>query len=222
MSPPRRCARAAKPLLPSLASAGVIGDINFNIGAVGYGPIPPASWAFDPSEKIYDHADPAAAKAAATGFSFTYKTTSDPRNQQRAQLLQSQLAAAGITMKVQTEEFAVYQQECQQHHFEACDVSWSGRIDPDGNMYAWWHTGGDFNDSGYTNSQVDGWLDDARVNLDQSKRKQDYANAQKQIVTETPYVFTVFEVSPQITSNKIHAFTLYPDLMIRMAEVWKG
>ncbi len=200
----------------------ILKNINFNIGVVGHGPIPPSSWAFDPSEKIYDHANPAAAKSTATGFSFLYKTTSDPVNQQFAQLIQSELAAAGITMTIQTEEFATYQQECQSHQFQACGVSWSGRIDPDGNMYAWWHTGGDFNDSLYSSSQVDGWLEDARTTTDQGKRKLDYDNAQKQIVADAPYVFSVFGVSAQISSKKIQGFTLYPDLMIRMAEVWKS
>jgi peptide/nickel transport system substrate-binding protein len=200
----------------------ILKNINFNIGVVAYGPIPPSSWAFDASEKIYDRADPAKAKSIATGFTFTYKTTSDPVNQQLAQLLQSELTQAGITMNIQTEEFAAYQQECQAHKFEACGVNWSGRIDPDGNMYAWWHTGGDFNDSQYSNSQVDAWLDDARTNADQAKRKQAYASAQKQIAQDAPYVFTSFGVSAQISNTKIHGFTLYPDLMIRMAEVWKG
>lgn len=200
----------------------ILKNINFNIGVVGYGPIPPSSWAFDPGEKTYDHADAAAAKSSATGFTFSYKTTSDPVNQQLAQLMQSELAAAGITMQIQTEEFATYQQECATHNFQACGVNWSGRIDPDGNMYAWWHTGGDFNDSLYSNSQVDGWLEDARTTSDQSKRKQDYVNAQKQIVADAPYVFSVFGVSAQISSNKVQGFTLYPDLMIRMAQVWKS
>lgn len=200
----------------------ILKNINFNIGVVGHGPIPPSSWAFDPTEKIYDHADAAKAKSTATGFTFTMKTTSDPVAQQQAALLQSELAAAGITMQIQTEEFATYLQECASHKFEACFVSWSGRIDPDGNMYAWWHTAGDFNDSLYSNAQVDSWLEDARATADQGKRKTDYQNAQKQIVADAPYVFTSFGVSPQISSAKIHNFTLYPDLMIRMAEVWKG
>jgi len=200
----------------------VLKDINFNIGVVAYGPIPPSSWAFDSSEKVFDHADAQKAKSTATGFTFTFKTTSDPVNQQAAQLLQSELAQAGITMQIQTEEFATYVQECANHQFQACNVNWSGRIDPDGNMYAWWHTGGDFNDSVYSNSQVDAWLEDARTNADQGKRKQDYDNAQKQIVQDSPYVFTTFGVSAQISDTKIHNFTLYPDLMIRMAEVWKG
>ncbi len=197
-------------------------NINFNIGVVAYGPIPPSSWAFDSSEKIYDHADAAKAKQMATGFTFTFKTTSDPVNQQQAQLLQSEMAAAGITMQIQTEEFATYEQECANHQFQACNVNWSGRIDPDGNMYAWWHTGGSFNDSLYSNSQVDGWLEDARLKPDQGSRKQDYDNAQKQIVQDAPYVFTTFGVSAQISDTKINGFVLYPDLMIRMAEVWKS
>jgi ABC-type transport system substrate-binding protein len=55
-----------------------------------------------------------------------------------------------------------------------------------------------------------------------TKRKQDYANAQKQIVADAPYVFTYFNVSTQISNNKIHNFTIYPDQMIRMVDVWKG
>jgi peptide/nickel transport system substrate-binding protein len=200
----------------------ILKNIQFNIGVVGYGPIPPSSWAFDPSEKIYDHADATKAKSLATGFTFTYKTTSDPVQQQLAQLIQAEMSAAGITMQIQTEEFATYQQECANHQFQACSVAWSGRIDPDGNTYAWWHTGGSFNDSLYSNAQVDAWLDDARTTTDQAKRKTDYDNAQKQIVQDAPYVFTFFGVSAQISNTKIHAFTLYPDLMIRMAEVWKG
>jgi peptide/nickel transport system substrate-binding protein len=200
----------------------ILKNVEFNIGVLAYGPIPPSSWAYDPSEKIYDHADASKAKSTATGFTFTYKTTSDPVAQQLAQLIQSQLAAAGITMQIQTEEFATYEQECVNHRFQACQVAWSGRIDPDGNMYAWWHTGGDFNDSLYSNSQVDAWLEDARTTTDQGKRKQDYDNAQKQIVQDAPYVFTFFGVSAQISSSKVQNFTLYPDLMIRMAEVWKS
>jgi peptide/nickel transport system substrate-binding protein len=221
-APPFNDAAKRKAVATAIDRYAILKDIQFNIGVVGYGPVPPSSWAFDPSEKIYDHADPAKAKSLATGFSFTYKTTSDPVNQQLAQLMQSELAAAGITMNIQTEEFATIVQECEQHQFQACGVSWSGRIDPDGNMYAWWHTGGSFNDSQYSNPQVDAWLDDARTSSDQSKRKQDYQNAQKQIVEDAPYVFTFFGVSPQISDTKIHDFTLYPDLMIRLAGVWKG
>jgi peptide/nickel transport system substrate-binding protein len=221
-APPFNDPAKRKAVAMAIDRYSILKNIDFNIGVVAYGPVPPSSWAFDSGEKIYDHADAAKAKSTATGFTFTYKTTSDPVNQQLAQLLQSELQQAGITMQIQTEEFATYEQECADHKFQACNVNWSGRIDPDGNMYAWWHTAGDFNDSQYSNPRVDQLLEDARTNSDQGKRKEDYDNAQKQIVEDAPYVFTTFGVSSQISSTKIHNFTLYPDLMIRMAEVWKG
>lgn len=221
-APPFNDPAKRKAVALALDRYSILKNINFNIGSVGYGPIPPSSWAFDPNEKLYDKADAAKAKSTATGFSFSYKTTSDPVAQQLAQLIQADLAKAGITMTIQTEEFARITQECEQHDFQACGTNWSGRIDPDGNMYAWWHSGGDFNDGQYSNSQVDQWLEDARVQTDQAKRKADYDNAQKQIVADAPYVFSTFGVSSQITDNKIHNFTLYPDLMIRLVEVWKS
>ena len=73
----------------------ILKNVQFNIGVVGDGAIPPASWAFDTSLKTYDKADVAKAKAMATGFTFTYKTTSDPVNQQLAALMQSQLGQGG-------------------------------------------------------------------------------------------------------------------------------
>src|SRR5438270_171004 len=221
-APPSNDPAKRKAVALAVDKYAILKNVYFNIGVVAYGPIPPSSWAFDGSEKVFDHGDAAKAKSMATGFTFTYKTTADPVLQQLAQLMAAELTKAGITMQVQSEDFATYQQECQNHQFQACNVNWSGRVDPDGNMYAWWHTGGDFNDSVYSNAQVDGWLDDARTTTDQTKRKQDYDNAQKQIVTDAPYVFSFFGTSAQISDNKIHDFTLYPDLMIRMAEVWKG
>ena len=220
-APPFNDPAKRKAVATAIDRASILKNINFNIGVVGYGPIPPPSWAFDPAEKIYDKADPVKAKALATGFTFTYKTTSDPVNQQLAALMQGQLAKAGITMNIQTEEFATLVQECGNHKFEACGTGWSGRIDPDGNLYSFFHTGGDNNDGQYSNPQVDSLLEDARVNTDLTKRKSDYQQAQKLLVTDAPYVFTVFGVVAQISDVKVHNFTLFPDGMIRLSEVWK-
>ena len=222
-APPFNDPAKRKAIATAIDRSAILKNIQFNIGVVGFGPIPPPSWAYDPGLKVYsDKAEADKAKGLATGFAFTYKTTSDPVNLQLAQLLQGELSKAGITMNVTQEDFATLVQECQLHKFEACNTNWSGRIDPDGNLYAWWHTGGDNNDGQYSNSQVDSFLDDARATTDQSKRKSDYQQAQKLIVADAPYVFVTFGVSAQISSNKIHGFTLYPDLMIRLAEVWKG
>ena len=221
-APPFNDPAKRKAVALAIDKRSILKNIFFNIGVLGYGPVPPPSWAFDPNEKVFDAADPEKAKATATGFSFTYKTTADPVVQQLAQLMQGQLAKAGITMTVQTEEFAVLVQEAQAHKFQAAQITWSGRVDPDGNMYSWFHTGGDNNDTAFSNSEVDRLLEDARTSLDQAKRKANYQQAQKLIAQDAPYIFTHFGVSTQITSSKIRHFTIYPDGMIRLAEVGKA
>jgi peptide/nickel transport system substrate-binding protein len=55
--------------------------------------------------------------------------------------------------------------------FQALALGWSGRIDPDLNIYDFMTTNGDFNDSGYSNPEVDRLLEEARTISDEGKRK---------------------------------------------------
>src|SRR5215472_9849333 len=71
--PPFNDPAKAKAVAEAVDRAQILQNVGFGVGVVSYGPITPASWAFDSSEKIYDKADPTKAKATATGFSFTLK-----------------------------------------------------------------------------------------------------------------------------------------------------
>ena len=197
-------------------------NVFFGTNAVSNGPIPPSSWAYDPSEKIYEKADPAKAKQVATGFSFTLKVTNVPQVIQEGTLIKDQLAKAGITVNIQSEEFGQLLTETEAQNFDAALVGWSGRIDPDGNMYSWFHTGGGNNDGKYSNPDVDKALEDARTTTDQSKRRQLYQQAQKLLVQDGAYVFITHAPAEQISTNKVHGYVLYPDGMPRFATVWKG
>ena len=222
-APPFNDPAKAKAVALAIDRAQILKNVVFNNGVLSYGPIPPASWASDPSEKIYDKPDPEKAKATATGFSFTLKTGNIQDNIQEGQLIQSQLAKAGITVTLQPEEFAKLTLETRvQHQFEAALTGWSGRIDPDGNMYAFWHTGGSFNDGRYSNPQVDQLLEQARTTTDQAKRKQFYQEAQRIIAGSAVYVFTHHPNVAQISTKHVQNFTLIPDGINRLAEVWKS
>jgi peptide/nickel transport system substrate-binding protein len=197
-------------------------NIFFGLHAVSAGPIPPSSWAFDSSEKVYDKADPNKAKGIATGFSFTLKVANTPASIQEGTLIKDQLARAGITATIQPEEFGQILTDTEAHNFDAALVGWSGRIDPDGNMYQWFHTGGGNNQGQYSNPDVDKALEDARVTTDQAKRKQLYDQAQKLLVTDAAYIFINHQPAEQISTNKVHGYVLYPDGMPRLATVWKS
>jgi peptide/nickel transport system substrate-binding protein len=211
----------AKAVAQAVDRNQILQNVGFGIGVVSYGPITSASWAFDPSQKIYDKPDPAKARATATGFSFTLKTGNTQDAIQTGQLIQAQLLKAGITVNLLPEDFGKLTLETRvQHQFDAALSGWSGRIDPDGNMYAFFHTGGSFNDGRYSNPQVDTLLEQARATTDQARRKQLYQDAQKIIVGDAAYVFTTDPAVPQISSKKVQGFTLIPDGINRFAGVW--
>jgi peptide/nickel transport system substrate-binding protein len=222
-APPFNDPAKAKAVALAVDRAQILTNVLFGVGVVSYGPISSASWAFDPSEKIYDKPDPAKAKAMATGFSFTLKTANTQNQIQIGQLIQAQLAKAGITVNLLPEDFGKLTLETRvQHQFEAALSGWSGRIDPDGNTYAFWHTGGSFNDGLYSNPQVDQLLEQARQTTDRTQRKQLYQQVQRIIVGDAAYVFTTDPTVPQISSKSVQNFTLVPDGINRFAEVWKS
>jgi peptide/nickel transport system substrate-binding protein len=220
-APPFNDPEKAKAVALAVDRSQILQNVGFGVGVVSYGPITSASWAFDASEKIYDKPDPAKAKATATGFSFTLKTANVQDSIQAGQLIQAQLAKAGITVNLLPEDFGKLTLETRvQHQFDAALSGWSGRIDPDGNMYAFFHTGGSFNDGRYSNPQVDQLLEQARATTDQAQRKQLYQQAQRIIVGDAAYVFTTDPAVPQISSKKVQGFTLIPDGINRFAGVW--
>jgi peptide/nickel transport system substrate-binding protein len=221
--PPFNDPAKAKAVAMAVDRAQILKNVAFGVGTVSYGPITSASWAYDSGQKIFDKADPDKAKSTATGFSFTLKTANTQDAIQTGQLIQAQLAKAGITVNLLPEEFGKLTLETRvQHDFDAALSGWSGRIDPDGNMYAFYHTGGSFNDGLYSNPQVDQLLEQGRSTIDQAKRKQIYQDAQRIIVGDAAYVFTTNPAVPQITSKKVQGFTLIPDGINRFAEVWKS
>jgi len=212
----------AKAVALALDRAQIQKNVFKDVGAVAYGPIPASiAWAYDPSERIYDKPDVDKSKATATGFSFTLKSTNNPDVIQEAQLIKDQLAKAGITVNIEIREFGQLLNELDQHAFDAAILGWSGRIDPDGNMYIHFHSGQPNNYGRYSNKQVDKDLDDARVTLDQAKRKQLYQDAQRILVEEAAQIFIRHDPAQQITTGKVHNYRLIPDAMFRFVEVWK-
>ena len=221
--PPFNDPAKAKAVALALDRAQILKNVFNNVGVVSYGPISPSHrWAFDSGEKIYDKPDANKARQTATGFSFNLKVSPSQPDVQTGQLVQAQLAKAGITVNIQQEEFSQITNDTRAGKFEAALVGWSGRLDPDGNMYSWFHTGGTNNDGKYSNPRVDQLLDDARVSTEQGKRKEDYDQAQRLLVEEGAYIFTRHPPANPVMTTHVHNFTIYPDNINRFAEVWKS
>jgi peptide/nickel transport system substrate-binding protein len=196
----------------------IVSSVLLNTGVVAHGPIPPASWAYSASIAPFSH-DVDKAKAelaqASGGSSPTFTMLivgGDPTGAQEAQFIQSELAPAGITVNIKPETFPTLLTDTDptNPHFQAAVLGWSGRPDPDGNMFSWFHTSGGNNSMQYSNAQVDAALDDARVQSDQGKRAADYQQAEQQILQDSSYIFINHGVSIQATSKKVHNYLLLP------------
>jgi peptide/nickel transport system substrate-binding protein len=196
-----------------------------NIGVVSQGPLSPTSWAYSASIAPYSHdltqAQSELQQAGISNPKFTLLVPSgSPLNTQEAEFLQQELQAANITMDIKMETFAAILSDTPAHNYQAALVGWSGRVDPDGNMYAWFHTGGGFNDMQYSNTQVDALLDDARASSDQSKRTSDYQQAEQLMLAEAPYVFLNHGVAIQATTKNVQNFLLLPTTIMPFAQTY--
>lgn len=202
----------------------IVTSVLHGVGVVAQGPISPSSWAYSSSIAPYSY-DPAKAKSelqagGLSSLSFTLLIASgSPATTQMAQFLQSELQAAGITMTIKQETFSSLLSDSAAHNFQAALLGWSGRPDPDGNFYPWFHTGGGFNDMQYSNPQVDSLLEAARASNDQATRASDYQQAETAMLQDAPYVFLYHGVSIQATTKNVQGFTVLPTGILEFEQV---
>jgi peptide/nickel transport system substrate-binding protein len=185
-------------------------------GVIAQGPIAPSSWAFNSSFAPYSYnvskAKSLLSQSGQKGpISFTVLIASNsPINKQEAQFLQAELQPAGITMNIKQETFATILSDTDSHNFQAALLGWSGRPDPDGNLYSYFHTGGGNNSMQYSNPQVDSLLEAARTSNNQQERTTDYQKAEQLIMQGASYVFIYHGVAIQATTTGVQNFSLSP------------
>lgn len=196
-----------------------------NIGVVAQTPLSQASWAYSSSIAPYSYnignAKSELAQSGSTSVTFTLLIASgSPLNTEEAQFIQSELQPAGITVNIKQETFATLLSDTTAFNYQAALIGWSGRPDPDGNVYSWFHTGGGLNDMQYSNPQVDALLEAARTTSDQTQRASDYQQAERLILQDASYVFINYGVNVQATTTNVKNFTLLPTGMMEFANVY--
>jgi peptide/nickel transport system substrate-binding protein len=206
----------------------IVNTVLKGIGVVSQGPLSPASWAYSSSIAPYSY-NISNAKSELTqggkpgGITFTLLIPSgSPLNTQEAQFVQSELQPAGITVNIKQETFATLLSDTNAFNYQAALLGWSGRPDPDGNMYSWFHTGGGFNTMQYSNPQVDALLEAARASNDQTTRATDYQQAEQLMLQDAPYVFINHGVNIQASTNNVKNFLLLPTGILEFTNVYTG
>ena len=142
--------------------------------------------------------------------------STSPDQKQVGEVIQSMAAEAGFDVRVQATEFATMLSAEGSGDFEASAIGWSGRVDPDGNLYSFMYTGAPLNDWHYSNKEVDGWLDAARATTDTAARKALYGKIAAQLETDLPVLYLDNNAWVTVASKKLHGFRPVADGMIRI------
>jgi peptide/nickel transport system substrate-binding protein len=153
------------------------------------------------------------------GVDITVQVANNPVQQQVMQVVQAMAGEAGIRISLEAKEFATLLSDQTAGAYEASQVGWSGRVDPDGNLHQFVTTGGGINDSGYSNAEVDTFLNGARVSNDVDARRAAYNGASAILMEDLPIVYLYHPVWIWAMETGIDGFVPYPDGMIRLAGV---
>jgi peptide/nickel transport system substrate-binding protein len=154
--------------------------------------------------------------AGQPNLAFTLIVPPERDRQEVAQLIQGMLGEAGVTMTIQTQENVTMLTAGRKGDFEAYFTFWSGRPDPDGNVFSMNSCKGAQNDGHYCNEQLDALLRNARHVSDPSERKKLYDQATEILVRDMPRLYLWHRRVFTGYNGKVQGFTPYPDGIIRL------
>jgi peptide/nickel transport system substrate-binding protein len=140
----------------------------------GCSPISPNSPFADPDLQCpgrdLDRARALLSQAGQEGLAVELVAGNDPVNVRLAEVVQQMANEAGFEVTVRPTEFTTALDETDAGNYEAFQIGWSGRVDPDGNIHAFHHTEGSLNISKATDTEIDDLLDQTRVEQDSEAR----------------------------------------------------
>jgi peptide/nickel transport system substrate-binding protein len=154
--------------------------------------------------------------------SFTLMVPNNPETQRVAEVIQSMAKEAGFDIKLQVTEFAAALKLAEEGKMQAFDVGWSGRTDPDGNLYNFIACKGPLNDGKYCNDTVDKALNGARTSEATADRLKQYEVMAKQTAKDLPIIYIYHPKWLYAFTPKLKGFMPVPDGLVRVKGLTLG
>jgi len=136
--------------------------------------------------------------------------------QQAGEVIQSMASEAGFDVRIKAMEFASSLQAAYAGDFQAYLIGWSGRADPDGNMWQMLHTGGTFNYGHYSDAEVDQALDNARAVAAVGQRREAYTKVWQRERQDLPLIYLWTAKNIVGMKKAVSGFQQVPDGLIRL------
>lgn len=197
----------------------------FGTGVPTQDPIPSVSaWAFDyaPYDQDLERARELLAEAGVPdGFELEVMPTTQYEESIRiAQVLQAQLAPLGVSVTIDTREWAEWLELEGSGEYDTYVCSWNALIDPDDFYYAQHKTGEVFNFTGYSNPTVDELLVRGRRTEGFAERYAVYEQVNREIVNDAPYIYLYNPGNVQAYAPDVQGYQARGDQAIRFVSTW--
>ncbi len=157
----------------------------------------------------------------ADGFEMTVMPTTQYEESIRiAQVLQAQLAPLGISVNIDTREWADWLETQGAGEYDTFVCSWNALIDPDDFYYAQHKTGEVFNFTGYSNPTVDELLVRGRRAEGFADRYAVYEQVNREIVNDAVYIYLYNPGNVQAYTPEVEGYQARGDQAIRFVTTW--
>ncbi len=190
----------------------------------GCGPITPASPYFNAPTCSTRDIEAAKALVAQSGVSTPIKVRfqmqATPVNTRLGELIQTQTAEAGFEVELTPFDNATALQNQVDGNFDISLGRWSGRVDPDANIYRFQHSTGADNYGKATDAEIDALLDQARTEYELEARKAIYAQIEEKVRARRNAITFQHEVLYSAHTTDLQGYALYVDGMPRLAHAY--
>ena len=156
------------------------------------------------------------AEAGVPNPSFTLMTPTNTDQQKLAQVDQSMAKEAGFDVKIQSTEFATSLNMADKGDFEAYVLAWSGRADPDGNIFSFAACKQPLNYSGICKQELDDLLTKSRTTLDPAERRKIYEQIATILLKDRPDIYLFHRHWLWAYTNKLSGLRTIPDGLVRV------
>jgi peptide/nickel transport system substrate-binding protein len=140
----------------------------------------------------------------------------NPETRQVAEVIQAMAGEVGFDMKIRVTEFATSLKQAEAGEYQAYLVGWSGRTDPDGNLYIFHKCKAPQNNHGFCSAEIDKLLDDARMVSEPAKRKAIYEKVAQTLIPESGILYLYHRRTFIAHTAKLEGYKQIPDGLVRV------
>ena len=149
-------------------------------------------------------------------FDVDFMVPKGAETQAVAEVIQAMAADVGINMKIRVTEFATSLKQAEEGSYQAYLLAWSGRTDPDGNLYIFHKCKAPQDYPGYCNPEADKLLDESRITSDFAQRKAIYERLTKVILEDNPKLYLHHRRILIAHTAQLEGYKQMPDGLVRV------